>query len=222
MKTRYVGLLLVLVLAVALTGCSELMPAAEPTPAAPGGGWGYDSAYLTMSYEGALPVTSQLMLGTMELEGTEHAVTPAQAKTLLPLWQAFQGNTLRDNAERSAVLAQIEKTMTPAQMEAIAAMQLTFSDMQTWAESQGISMSPPGGGQGGPSSDARATMQARFGNMTEAEREAMRATAQAGGGLPGGGQGGGQGGEGRRMGGAGMMGPMLEPLIELLTQRAAE
>jgi hypothetical protein len=176
-----------------------------------------------MSYEGALPVTSQLMLGTMELEGTEHAVTSAQAKTLLPLWQAFQGNTLRDNAERSAVLAQIEKTMTPAQMEAIAAMQLTFSDMQAWAESQGVSLGFQGGGQGqGPSTDARATMQAQFGNMTEAERAAMRATAQAGGGFPGGGQGGGQGGEGRRMGGAGMMGSMLEPLIELLTQRAAE
>jgi hypothetical protein len=48
----------------------------------------YTSAAMDASYEGALPVSSQLALGTFQLEGTENAVTPAQAAALLPLWQA--------------------------------------------------------------------------------------------------------------------------------------
>jgi len=215
MKFWHVGLVLMIV-AVGVMGCSELGEPATPTPAALGSDWGYTSAYLDTSYAEALPVMSQLMLGTFKLEETEDAVTPAQATTLLPLWQAFQGNTLRDNEERSAVLAQIEKAMTPEQLQAIAAMQLTRSDWQTWAESQGVSLAP--GGDQGPSTDARATRQAQFGNLTEAEREAMKATAQAGGGFAGSGQGGGQG---RKMGG-GATSAMLDPLIELLTKRAAE
>ena len=31
------------------------------------------------------------MLGTIRLEETENAVTPQQAKSLLPLWQSLQG-----------------------------------------------------------------------------------------------------------------------------------
>ena len=48
------------------------------------------------------------MLGMLKLEGTEQAVTPDQAKALLPLWQAFQGGALQASAERNAVMAQIE------------------------------------------------------------------------------------------------------------------
>lgn len=81
------------------------------------------------------------------------------------------------------------------------------------------------------------------GDMSEEEQEALRATVEAGGGMPGGGAfgdlseeeradmratmeaGGGdmpgrpEGGAGR---GAGQSGILLNPLIELLTQRAAE
>ncbi|MBU0495563.1 MAG: hypothetical protein KKA73_19590 [Chloroflexi bacterium] len=227
MKTRYVGLLIVLLLSVLLAGC-DVRTTASPTPAVAGSDWGYTSAYLQTSYPEALPVVSQLTLGTLKLEGTGDTVTPAQAQALLPLWQSLQGNALRDNAERSAVLAAIEKGMTPAQLQAIAALQLTQTDLRSWMESQGLSFGPPGGTpEPGASTDARATAQAQFGTMTEAEREAMRATAQAGGGFAGGGQRGGQGsgqwtGGGRPNAGGGVFGPMLDPLIELLTQRAAE
>ena len=51
--------------------------------------------------------------------------------------------------------------------------------------------------------------------MSEEEREALRATMQAGGGMPGGP--GGRGGAGGRQ-----FVILLNPLIELLTQRAAE
>jgi hypothetical protein len=83
----------------------------------------------------------------------------------------------------------------------------------------------PGGGPSGDMSEEdrenmRATMEAgggfpgggQFGDMSEEDRENMRATREAGGGgMPG--------GPGGRGGG---LGAMLNPLIELLTQRAAE
>ena len=45
---------------------------------------------LARSYEGALPPTNQLILGILELEDTDDAVTAAQASTMLPLWQALR------------------------------------------------------------------------------------------------------------------------------------
>jgi hypothetical protein len=225
MKLLYAGLLVWILLSMVLAGCDVGTPAAA-TPAATGSDWGYTSKYLNTSYSGALSVMNQLVLGTMKLEGTANTVTPAQAKALLPLWQSFQGSALRDNAERSAVLAAIENAMTPVQLQAIAAMQLTGNDLQAWAQQQGLSFGPPGGGQGTPPA-ALATGQAGGSGVDPTARAAMRATAQAGGGFPGGGQGGGgfpggQGTGGRPSAGQGTFGPMLNPLIELLTKRAAE
>jgi hypothetical protein len=213
----------------------------------------------------------QLVLGTMRLEEAGNAVTAEQAKSLLPLWQSLQGGVTAQ-AEVSAVLKQIESTMTHDQLAAIAAMRLTQEDLQSWMQEQGMGGGFPGPGGGpGLSSDEMATRQAEFGNMSEEDRENVRATMEAGGGFPGGGQfgnmseedrenmratmeagggppgggqfgnmseeereslratreagGGGMGGgtgAGRRAGGMGLFGPMLNPLIELLTQRAGE
>ena len=60
-----------------------------------------------------------------------------------------------------------------------------------------------------------ATRQAEFADMTDEEREEMRATMQAGGGFPGGA--GGRGGPGGRQANF-----LLNPLIELLEARAGE
>ena len=120
---------------------------------------------------------------------------------------------------------------------AIAAMQLTFEDMGAWMQEQGLNFGLPAGAAGG---------QAGFGNMSEEERAAMRATAQAGGGF---------GGEGRPFGnmseeereamrataeasgmtfpgagapgvgagaGRGQLAVLAEQVVELLTERAAE
>lgn len=130
MKLWHIGWALLLTVIV-LAGCRG----SEPTPAADAGlGDTYTSEALDASYPSALNASSQLMLGTIKLEGTEHAVTPGQAKVLLPLWQAFQGGALQASAERNAVLARIEAQMTPAQLEAIAAMQLTPDDLRAWAQ----------------------------------------------------------------------------------------
>jgi hypothetical protein len=228
---------------VVLAGCG----AEEATPAAAdeSSAVAYTSEALDTSYDGALDVPNQLMLGTIQLEGTDNAVTPEQATALLPLWQALQGGVTAQ-AEVEAVLKQVEGTMAQEQLEAIAAMQLTQEDLRTWMQEQGVG---PGGGFPGAgggeevSPELRATRQAEFGggevppamatrraefeNMSDEEREAFRATAQAGGGFPGGPEGGTGGGFPGRPGGgagrgAGRFGILLNPLIELLTQRAAE
>jgi hypothetical protein len=198
---------------------------------------GYNSETLDTAYEGALPASSQLALGTFELEETENVVTPEQAKTLLPLWQAIQSGSLQSDAEANAVLNQIEGAMTVEQLSAIAAMQLTSQDMGAWMQEQGMSFGPPqGSGEG----------QSPFGEMSQEDRAARRATAQAGGGL---GRGGGPFGEmseedraamrataeasgmtfpgGSAAGGGGRMGRgqlalLAEPVVELLTERVGD
>jgi len=242
MKLWHIVSVLALV-AVVLAGCGA--EEAAPATADEGSAVAFTSEALDMSYDGALDVPNQLMLGTIQLEGTGNAVTPEQATALLPLWQALQGG-VTVQAEMAAVLKQVEGTMTPEQLEAITAMQLTQEDLQSWMQEQGL-----GAGGGFPGADGgeevspevRATRQAEFGsgevspematrraemeNMSDEEREAFRATAQAGGGFPGraeGGAGGAlPGGPGGRAGRvAGRFGILLNPLIELLTQRAAE
>ncbi|MDZ7296286.1 MAG: hypothetical protein ONB14_12805 [candidate division KSB1 bacterium] len=224
MKSWYVVLTIALV--GALAGCSR----GQAIPANTGSSQSYTSAYLNTSYPNALDVSSQLALGTIQLEDTENAVTPEQAKTLLPLWQALQGGVTAQ-AEINAVLKQIEKTMTQEQLQAIAAMQLTQEDLQAWMQEQGLQM--PGGpgwaGGGLPTPGAMttrpawsgegemppemATRRAEFENMSEEERAAMRATAEASGGMPG------RPGGVRGAGGGQLM-ILLNPLIELLKTRA--
>ncbi len=235
MKSWHVRLLLALTVTI-LAGCGG----SEATPVAIDEGFGetYTSDTLGTSYPGALDASSQLALGTIQLEETENGVTSEQAMALLPLWQAIQGGALKSDAEMNAVLKQIEGTMTPEQLEAIAAMQLTQEDMQAWMQEQGPGMGTGFPGTGGGqevSPEVRATRQAEFGggemppematrraemeNMSEEEREAARATMQAGGGMAGGA--GGRAGAGNGAGGRQFI-ILLNPLIELLTQRAAE
>ncbi|MEJ5311333.1 MAG: hypothetical protein WHX52_16340 [Anaerolineae bacterium] len=177
---------------------------------------------------------SRLTLGTFKLEGSDNAVTPEQAARLLPLWKLIQGGTLKSDAETNAVVKQIEGQMTEAQLAAINALGLTMEDMRAWMQEQGIAMPAPdgaaGNGQSAPggmpamTDEERAQMRERFENMTEEER----ATAMAEGGFqrP---EGAPQGGNGQPpaggrwgMGGARGGNMLLEPLIKLLTERAAQ
>jgi hypothetical protein len=223
------GLTCVLVLtALLLVGCGG----DQATPTSEGVSGTYASDALDTDYEGALDVGNQLALGTLQLEETEHAVSPEQAKALLPLWQALQGGVTAEG-EINAVLKGIEGAMTEEQLATIADMQLTQEDVRAWMEERGLGA---GGGFPGAAGDpdARATRQAELGgegmppggevppematlraqfeNMSEEEREEMRATMQAGGGAPGFRAGG--------PGGAGRVGLFIRPLIEMLTERA--
>ncbi len=226
-------------LAIALVACKKA--AATPTAnvgTAPGGTGAGPS--------GTLTGTNKLALGTLRLEGTDNAVTPAQAAQLLPLWQMLQGGSLQSDQETEAVVKQIEGQMTPAQMTAIDTMALTWPDVQTWMQEQGIEMPTPAAGQGGPqdlSEEERAKMptppagQGGPGgsqNLSEEERtklrqelenmtDEQRATRMAEMGVQrpeGAGQGfGANAGPGGR---GGQSSFLLGPLVELLTQRAAQ
>jgi hypothetical protein len=176
-QTVLISVVVLTLSAMLLAACASSQPTQAVEEPVSGS---YTSAVLGTSYEGALSVPNQLMLGTLLLEGTEHAVTPEQAKTLLPLWQALQGGVTIET-EVNAVLKQIEGTMTQEQLQAIAAMQLTQEDLQAWMEEQGMGGGAPGAPPGGPSGS---------GDMSDEEREAARATWQAGGdggGMPPGG-----------------------------------
>jgi len=89
-----------------------------------------------------LPVLTRLLIGTFKLEDTELAVTPDQAKTLLPLWQAVRSlgsSSTTAAAEMTALEKQIQDTLTAEQMDRINAMPLTRADLQTLAGDLGIS-----------------------------------------------------------------------------------
>jgi hypothetical protein len=86
---------------------------------------------------GELSLPTQLLIGSLKLEGTDLAVDAQQASELLPLWQAYNELTTSETAaqaEIDAVVTQIQETMTPQQLQAITDMKLTpqeeFSLMQ--------------------------------------------------------------------------------------------
>ena len=107
-------------------------------------------AVLNTDYDNALSVQGQLALGTVRLEETDLAVDEAQAAELLPLWRALQSLSASDTtaaAELDAVVNQIQDTMMPVQLEAIAAMALTTETMTEMMESG--ELGPAGFGPGG-------------------------------------------------------------------------
>jgi hypothetical protein len=198
----YVGLIATLALAV-LAGCGGNDEQASSAQSGTGGSQSYASEVLSTSYPDALDVSAQLALGTMQLEETDQAVTPEQATALLPLWQALRGG-VTNQVEVDAVLKQIEGTMDQEQLQAIAGMQLTQESLKSWMEEQGTGAVFPGGfgAFGDMSEEERAALQATAeagggfpggfagsGDMSDEERAALRETAQAGGGFRGGGQG---------------------------------
>lgn len=240
---RYLCMVLAVLLVMGmLVGCGGRQAA----PASGSAGEMYTSEVLRTDYEGALDAGTQLALGTLRLEETGNAVTPEQARTLFPLWQALRGGVTAQ-AEVNAVLAQIERTMTQEQLQAIAGMRLTQDDLRAWIEEHGIrpggvftgtmgtpgpGFIPPGWGGGTPGPGGfgggpwgggtpppeMATRRAQFESMSEEERQALRATMEAGG-WPG------------RQGGTpapriwrsrGQLMMLLNPLIELLKARAGE
>jgi hypothetical protein len=214
--------LLALALAVAmLAGCSAAQSQSDPTPVASG----------QAGTSEVLDRSGQLALGTLNLEETADAVTAEQAAALLPLWQAMRSGTLQSEAETNAVLKQIEGAMTSGQLAAIQAVQWTTEDLSSWAQNQGLNLELGQGFQpreeggelpeelqerlreqfGGqmPSAEELEAMRAQKGNMSEEEREARRATAEAGGRT-----------SGAAGAGLGRSFMVLNPLIVLLTERA--
>ena len=166
-----------------LAGCAA---SAEPSGSA---------GVLSEGYEGALPVQTQLIVGTLQLEESETAVTREQAAELIPLWKAVRSLSSSDTAaqaELEALTDQVQETMTAEQLQAIAAMQLTQEDLFGVMQELGI----------GPGGAAEGDQVFRFdGGQASGEGQASGGGPPEGfvleGGPPEGFQGGGPGGGGQ-------------------------
>jgi hypothetical protein len=104
----------------------------------------------------------QLALGTLALEDTPNAVTAEQAQVLLPLWKAADSLTGADNVaseEMSGLFDQIEQSMTPEQVQAIQALDLSGQGMADLASKYGFQMGG-GAGPGDLGPEMQSTMEA--------------------------------------------------------------
>ncbi len=142
------------------------------------------AASINYDYEGALSTRLLLALGTLRLAETDLPITKEQAPQLLMLWQALDNLTQSGTsaeAEVSALLSQIELTLTPEQIASINAMKLTQVELQAWAQANGITIGTGTGLEGGTgqgmgqgqslSPEEKATKQAENGMTGNTSRE---------------------------------------------------
>lgn len=168
---RIVTISILSFLALALAACGTSGGASQSNSA--GGSSGANagsSSSLNTAPINETPATGpsglQLAAGMLKLEGTSNAVTSQQAAQLLPLWQSLQQiestsgsqagtqgtpGTRPDPAMMQQIGAQvalIQNAMTPAQIQAITAMNLSRQDIFTTFQQAGITLGGPGQGGG--------------------------------------------------------------------------
>jgi hypothetical protein len=138
---------------------------------------------------------AKLAIGTIKLDTTKLAVDSAEAGKLLPLWQLL--NQLNASAsaapqEVTAVVNQIQSTMTPEQTSAISSMQITSADMFALFQQQGQA-NGSGGTRTGGTGSSNGTGRNRTGNGGGGQNFVFTGGggAPGGGGFPGGSFGGG-------------------------------
>lgn len=154
-----------------------------------------------------LPENVKLMVGTFLLEDTDDAVTSEQAAEMVILWKAYRSLSDSDTtaaAELEALINQIQDTMTPAQLNAISAMDISQEDMFTLTQDLGIVLEDfAGSGQG--TGDGEGFQGRGFGNLPEG--------GNPNGGLPEGGipEGGFRGSQGAGGPGSGGLGGEIDP-----------
>jgi len=191
----------------------------------------------------------KLLMGAFLLEDTDQAITPDQAGELILLWKGVKALAASDSAtqaELDALYAQIEETMTAEQMTAINAMTIDQDTMRELMQQYGTSngegdaagtdfgfmmgempegmegMEPPEGGNFERPSDGGGAMPdgggARPGgdmgggfatgaNLNESQRATLEAQQSSQIGT-------------RRSSGMTLM--LIDPLIQLLQERAAQ
>ncbi len=143
-KVKFLGVLVSLTLI--LVACGGANSAANTA-----------TTVLNEDYPDALTVQTQLTLGILKLEETDLAVESAQAAELLTLWQAIRSLSSSDitaEGEIDAIVNQILETMSPEQLEAIAAMELTQEGIFELTQELGIARGGDWTGEGDPRSSA--------------------------------------------------------------------
>lgn len=122
-RISYLFMLVLFILAVIGTACSQA------------------SSNTSGSSAQSLSQASQLLVGTIKLEGTKNAVDAQEAAALLPLWQAYRQLTTSSTtaqAEMTAVVYQIQSTMSLDQIQAIKSMNLNRQDLSNAISSLGV------------------------------------------------------------------------------------
>jgi hypothetical protein len=166
-----------------LTGCGSKTPAAETNA----------TGRLNANYENALPVENQLILGTLLLEDTDHALTTEQAAVLLPMWQMMKELESSDTAatqEKGGLIEQIQETMTSEQIRAIADMKLTQKELFAYMQKAGLMQRPQQSGTQAASGSTSGNFPGNGGGAPPAGFEGGgRSISSEGGGGPSGGTG---------------------------------
>lgn len=204
-----------LIFALLLVGCAST-PTADPQAVAsqPPAAVAENStptpittAYLSTEYADATSLRNQLAYGTLQLEGTDLSVTAVQAQSLLPLWQAIvalSGTETTAAEELTAVQNQITEALTPAQLQAIAAMQISNADLSAFYAELGVTLPTPAPGVTKVPGSGK--------NISQEDKEATRTAATALGTPVG--TGGGAGQVARTL--------LFDQVVELLNERAAQ
>ena len=140
-------------------------------PVAPQPSQEAETVQLTTDYTDAVSTEMQLLLGSMKLEGTEQAVTAEQANILIPLWTNFktlsqdmmpaqrgaeqgqpnatpQATNTEVQTQLAELTKQIQASLTPEQINAIASMQITQETSQTIMQEIELSIAGPQQGNG--------------------------------------------------------------------------
>jgi len=131
---------------------SDVAPTTETSSTASTSVPANDKIRLGDDYADALPASTQMIIGLLKLEETDLAIDEALAAKTLPLWQAYQALSNSDTtaeAELQAVVNQLQDAMSPEQIQAIAALQLTAESAQQMMQEQGISFGRGGNREGG-------------------------------------------------------------------------
>ena len=105
-----------------------------------------------------LPTQTKLILGTINLEETDYAVTAEQATDLLPMFYVLQELNKSGSAaqeEITGLVSQVQQVLTDDQIQAIDDMSLSMKDMAAITQVNNSSNTSPasstsGGGAGGP------------------------------------------------------------------------
>jgi len=154
-----------------ISACAPTAPAASVAAPSTAAGVAID-----ITFPDAANLRSQLAYGTIKLDGSPNAITPGQAKSLLPLWQAMltlSGNETTASVELTSLQDQITQALTPAQIQAIGAMKITNAELNTYYAQFGVSLpTPVPGVTKVPGSKA---------NMSETDKLATRTAAEASG-----------------------------------------
>lgn len=199
MKKLTTLLLVVLIASFALSACGSSEPApaaaenaAEAAPAAnnesaaaaePGSAT-ESMEYFSTEYPDATNTRNQLGYGTILLTSSDLPISAEQAKAMLPFWQAMLALTNDASSapeEISALQTQIIASFTPEQLAYISEAQITNAMLTEYYTSLGIEVPTPS------ADTTRVPGQGK--NMTDEEKAARRATAEASGEMPGSGSG---------------------------------